>query len=68
MLQYSFGRAILFIGLLIPAASPVYSQSQQVNPGEPIKLSTSLVVLDAQVLNRKTGAVVAGLKRGFRDL
>jgi VWFA-related protein len=33
-------------------------------PDEPVKLSTQLVVVDAQVLNKKTGAPVGGLTAG----
>jgi VWFA-related protein len=48
--------------LLIATASSVISQSQQPTD-EPIKLGTQLVVVDAQVLNKKSGVVVNGLAR-----
>ncbi len=48
---------LLFAALLAGAQDPPPSQSNPV-----IKLSTDLVVVDAQVLNNKTGRIVGGLK------
>jgi VWFA-related protein len=45
--------------LLILFLSPAYSQEQS----DVIKINTDLVVLDAQVLNKKTGQTVDDLKR-----
>jgi VWFA-related protein len=50
--------------LLVALTLPVDPQSQQQTAtDEPIKLSAELVTLDAQVLSKKTGAVVGGLVR-----
>jgi VWFA-related protein len=59
----------LVFALLVATTPSVTWQLQQ--PGatdEPIKLSTQLVVVDAQVLNKKTGAVVNGLAREYFTL
>lgn len=48
-----------------PAQNP---NSQEVILQETIKLSTDLVVLDVQVLNRKTGAIINGLKAADFEL
>ena len=50
--------------LLIAATSPQPRvRAQQPRPDEAIKLSADLVMLDAQVVNRKTGQAVGGLSR-----
>src|SRR5262245_24016557 len=56
-------RSILIVGICMSTLSSTLSQNNRDNGVEPIRLGTSLVVLDAQVLNRRTGAVVGGLKR-----
>ena len=46
----------------VAIASPIHSQNQQRNEqDEPLKLSTELVVVDAQVLSKKTGTPMNGL-------
>ncbi|MGE0132476.1 MAG: VWA domain-containing protein [Blastocatellales bacterium] len=55
--------AVLFS--VCPAQNP---SSQEVILQEPIKLSTDLVVLDVQVLNRKTGDIINGLKAADFEL
>jgi hypothetical protein len=56
--------SIFFISLLfliVPATAR--TQTQQQNPPEiAIKVDTDLVVLDAQVMKKKTGRIIGGLK------
>ncbi len=53
-------KRLLALTLLMTSAA--YSQSEQKNRwGETIKLSSELVSLDAQVVNKKTGRVTSGL-------
>lgn len=54
-------KALLVPALVAALASPIHSQAQQRNEDEPLKLSTQLVVVDAQVLSKKTGIPVNGL-------
>lgn len=55
-------KALLPLALVVAIASPIHSQTQQRNEqDEPLKLSTELVVVDAQVLSKKTGTPVNGL-------
>jgi VWFA-related protein len=51
---------LLFVGLTLPV---VPQSKQQTATDEPIKLSAELVTLDAQILSKRTGAVVGGLVR-----
>lgn len=55
---------IILIGLI---AQPIFAQSQEQQKDQPekeetIKLKTDLVTFDAQVINKKTGRLVEGLK------
>ncbi len=65
MLKSRF-NALCLLTLLItafPVVCPAQSPSrQEIILTESIRLSTDLVVIDAQALNRKTGKVVSGLK------
>jgi Ca-activated chloride channel homolog len=55
-------KIFLLVALVAVIASPVFTQSQKGNePDEPLKLSTQLVVVDAQILNKRTGMPVDGL-------
>jgi VWFA-related protein len=56
-------KAFLLIALVAVAGSPGFPQSQKKgsDPDEPLKLSTQLVVVDAQILNKRTGLPVNGL-------
>jgi Ca-activated chloride channel homolog len=54
-------KALLLLALVAAVASPIHSQTQKRNDDEPLKLSTQLVVVDAQVLTKKTGIPVNGL-------
>jgi VWFA-related protein len=55
-------KALLLLALGVAIASPIHSQAQQrKEQDEPLKLSTELVVVDAQVLSKKTGTPVNGL-------
>jgi Ca-activated chloride channel homolog len=56
-------KRLLALSLLL-ITSAAYSQTEQKNrSSETIKLSTQLVVLDAQIVNKKTGRVVSGLAK-----
>ena len=56
-------RTWLLFTLLFLTVAFAPSQTQQQNqPDEIIRINTDLVVLDAQVLNKKTGRIVGGLK------
>lgn len=55
--------ALLLLALVEAAAYPIHSQTQQRNEDEPLRLSTQLVVVDAQVLRKKTGIPVNGLSQ-----
>ncbi|HSF23852.1 MAG TPA: VWA domain-containing protein [Blastocatellia bacterium] len=55
-------RILISFALLAVLTAPIRPQSRErAAPEEPLKLSAELVVLDAQVLSKKTGAVVNGL-------
>jgi VWFA-related protein len=55
-------KALLLLALVAAIASPIHSQTQErTEQDEPLKLSTELVVVDAQVLSKKTGTPVNGL-------
>jgi len=54
-------KALLLPALVAALAAPIYSQAQRQNEDEPLKLSTQLVVVDAQVLSKKTSIPVKGL-------
>ena len=55
-------KALLLFALAAVIASPIHPQTRQTNEqDEPLKLSTQLVVVDAQVLSKKTGIPVDGL-------
>jgi VWFA-related protein len=56
-------RKILLLGLLLFAVASVPAQEPRSSPGETIKINTDLVVLDAQILRKKDGAVVGALRR-----
>ena len=49
--------------LIIMASAPTRVAAQQGEPDEVIRVSTDLVVLDAQVTDRRTGRVVGDLRR-----
>lgn len=54
-------KRLLALSLLL-MTSAAYPQTEQKNrSGETVKLSTQLVVLDAQIVNKKTERVVTGL-------
>jgi VWFA-related protein len=56
-------RILIAFALVAVLTATTRPQSQEPSAlEEPLKLSTELVVLDAQVLNKRTGAVVNGLK------
>ncbi len=71
MLKRRPGKLCLIAALSVilfsvcPAQNP---NSQEVILQETIRLSTDLVVLDVQVLNRKTGAIINGLKAADFEL
>ncbi|MCG3161314.1 MAG: hypothetical protein JMDDDDMK_02481 [Acidobacteria bacterium] len=71
MLKTRPGKLCLIAALSVilfsvcPAQNP---NSQEVILQETIRLSTDLVVLDVQVLNRKTGAIINGLKAADFEL
>ncbi|HSO74803.1 MAG TPA: VWA domain-containing protein [Blastocatellia bacterium] len=52
-------RILISIALFVALTATVRPQSQE--PEEPLRLSAELVVLDAQVLSRRTGSVINGL-------
>ncbi|HEY0320779.1 MAG TPA: VWA domain-containing protein [Pyrinomonadaceae bacterium] len=49
--------------LAVFSLAAINSSAQETSPGEVIKINTDLVVLDAQVLNKKTGQAVGDMKR-----
>ena len=52
-------KVLLLVALAAGAFSPAFPQPQKDNsPDEPLRLSTQLVVVDAQILNKKTGIPV----------
>ncbi len=55
-------KALLLLALVAAVALPIHSQTQQRNEDEPLRLSTQLVVVDAQVLGKKAGIPVNGLR------
>ena len=58
--------AVLFFNLILlgaAVAQPLLHARQQPQPDEPLKLSADLVLLDAQVVNKRTGQAVGGLTR-----
>lgn len=55
-------KALLLAALVSAAVTPVFPSAQKgKEPDEPLKLSTQLVVVDAQILNKRTGLPVNGL-------
>ena len=55
-------KALLLIALVFAVVSPVFPSAQKGNESDqPLKLSTQLVVVDAQILNKRTGLPVNGL-------
>lgn len=55
-------KALLLLAVVAAGASPIFTRTQQSNEqDEPLKLSTQLVVVDAQVLKKKTRTPVNGL-------
>lgn len=55
-------RILISFALLVVLTATVRPEAQERSgPEEPLKLKAELVVLDAQVLSKKTGAVVNGL-------
>lgn len=59
----SRSAAFLTFALIWPTIVAAIQSSTQNPPDEPLKISTQLVVVDAQLLSKKTGAVVTGLER-----
>jgi VWFA-related protein len=58
------GRAFLSVGFLFLLLPCTLSQTQkQSSPDQAIKLSTDLVLIEADVLNKKTGQAVRGLSK-----
>ena len=51
----------LTFAVMFPLLAVGSQSQQQTASDEPLKLSTELVIVDAQVLNKKSGAVVGGL-------
>jgi VWFA-related protein len=63
-MSYATTRKCCLLTLLLIIAPSTYTQTPQQNASpEPIKLSTELVVLDIEVLARKTGRSVESLKK-----
>jgi VWFA-related protein len=61
---YAITKKCCLLTLLLIVAPSAYAQTQQQNASpEPIKLSTELVVLDIEVIARKTGRAVAALRK-----
>jgi VWFA-related protein len=56
-------RASILFTLIAITANLIYSQNQRQVSDQPIKLNAELVVLDIQVVNKKTGHVVGNLKK-----
>ena len=56
-------KLVLLLGLLWFLAVAALAQEPRPSAGEVIKINTDLVVLDAQILRTKDGAVVSSLKR-----
>src|SRR5215210_1999930 len=56
-------RAILLLAIMLLIAPLKFSQEQKKTDDEPVRLTTELVVVDAQILSKKTGRVVGGLAR-----
>ena len=54
-------KTLVILIALFVTGELAYCQAKQDNPGQAIKLSTDLVVVDAEVLNRGTGRPVGGL-------
>lgn len=52
---------LVLFALMCPMFAAGAQSQQQSAPDEPLKLTTDLVVVDAQILNKKSGAVVGGL-------
>ena len=60
--EASYHKLLILVALVAAVGSPALPQSQNNNTqDEPLKLSTQLVVVDAQVLSKKTGTPVNGL-------
>jgi len=59
----SFSRKTLLSLLILLAATTVRAQEPRPAGGDAIKIYTDLVVLDAQILRKKDGAVVGSLQR-----
>jgi VWFA-related protein len=49
--------------LLVFSLTTINTVAQETSPGDVIKINTDLVVLDAQVIDKKTGQAVGDLKR-----
>ena len=56
-------KPLLLLAVIFLLAPLKFSREQQKVEDEPVKLGTELVVVDAQVLSKKTGRVVGGLTR-----
>jgi Ca-activated chloride channel homolog len=55
-------KALLLVALVFAVVTPVFPSAQKGNESDqPLKLSTQLVVVDAQILNKRTGLPVNGL-------
>ncbi len=59
----SFSGKTLRLLLILLAATTAWAQEPRPVAGEIIKINTDLVVLDAQILRKKGGAVVGSLRR-----
>ena len=61
-MEAGYHKLLALVALVAAVGSPAFPQSQNSNTqDEPLKLSTQLVVVDAQVLSKKTGTPVNGL-------
>ena len=56
-------KVVLVISVLLIAPPRYNAGPRKQEPDQPIRLGTELIVLDAQVLNKKTGQPVAGLAK-----
>jgi len=62
------GLIALLLAVSVPICSAQNSPPQEIILQETIRLSTDLVVIDVQVLNRKTGEIINGLKASDFEL
>jgi VWFA-related protein len=67
-LNRKIGRIALLLAALVSLSPAQNPSSQEIILQESIRLSTNLVVVDVQVLNRKTGEIVNGLKAADFEL